>query len=125
MPHLHSHGNRQPDISLLLSIPAYSRSFIVYVSTYIRLCIMLDSYGELLYKRCLALTVNNKVDKATVNVAHCVIVEVCIIRRAGDTILAVLNRYEDMKVCAEDLVYMANENGGNDNISVICIDLED
>ena len=42
-----------------------------------------------------------------------------------DTILAVLNRYEDMKVCAEDLVYMANENGGNDNISVICIDLED
>ena len=42
-----------------------------------------------------------------------------------DTILSVLNRYEDMKVCAEDLVYMANENGGNDNISVICIDLED
>jgi protein phosphatase len=42
-----------------------------------------------------------------------------------DTILAVLNRYEDMKVCAEDLVYMANENGGNDNISVICVDLED
>ena len=42
-----------------------------------------------------------------------------------DTILAVLNRYDDMKVCAEDLVYMANENGGNDNISVICIDLED
>ena len=42
-----------------------------------------------------------------------------------DTILAVLNRYDDMKVCAEDLVYMANENGGNDNISVICVDLED
>jgi protein phosphatase len=42
-----------------------------------------------------------------------------------DTILSVLNRYDDMKVCAEDLVYMANENGGNDNISVICVDLED
>ena len=42
-----------------------------------------------------------------------------------DTILAVLNRYDDMQVCAEDLVYMANENGGNDNISVICVDLED
>ncbi len=42
-----------------------------------------------------------------------------------DTILSVLNRYHDMKVCAEDLVYMANENGGNDNISVICVDLED
>ena len=42
-----------------------------------------------------------------------------------DTILSVLNRYKDMKVCAEDLVYMANENGGNDNISVICVDLED
>ena len=42
-----------------------------------------------------------------------------------DTILSVLNRYDDMRVCAEDLVYMANENGGNDNISVICVDLED
>ena len=42
-----------------------------------------------------------------------------------ETILSTLNRYEDMTVCAEDLVYMANESGGNDNISVICIDLED
>ena len=42
-----------------------------------------------------------------------------------DTILSVLNRHDDMKACAEDLVYMANENGGNDNISVICVDLED
>ena len=42
-----------------------------------------------------------------------------------DTILATLTRYEDMSVCAEDLVAMANENGGNDNISVICVDLED
>ena len=42
-----------------------------------------------------------------------------------DTILATLNRYDDMTVCAEDLVAIANENGGNDNISVICVDLED
>jgi protein phosphatase len=42
-----------------------------------------------------------------------------------ESILATLNRYKDMKVCAEDLVLMANQNGGNDNISVICVDLED
>jgi protein phosphatase len=42
-----------------------------------------------------------------------------------EVILATLNRFEDMKVCAEDRVLMANENGGNDNISVICVDLED
>lgn len=41
-----------------------------------------------------------------------------------DTILATLVRYDDMKACASDLVLMANENGGNDNISVICVDLE-
>lgn len=29
----------------------------------------------------------------------------------------------DMDACAENLVNMANANGGNDNISVICIDL--
>ena len=28
-----------------------------------------------------------------------------------------------MTICAEDLVALANENGGNDNISVIIIDL--
>jgi protein phosphatase len=42
-----------------------------------------------------------------------------------DTILSTLTRFDDMTICAEDLVAMANENGGNDNISVICIDLED
>jgi len=41
-----------------------------------------------------------------------------------DTILATLNRFENMTVCAEDLVSLANESGGNDNISVICVDLE-
>ncbi|MCQ2562887.1 MAG: Stp1/IreP family PP2C-type Ser/Thr phosphatase [Mogibacterium sp.] len=42
-----------------------------------------------------------------------------------DTILATLNRAPDMTQCAEELVALANENGGNDNISVICVDLED
>ena len=42
-----------------------------------------------------------------------------------ELILQVLTRFDDMTICAEDLVAMANENGGNDNISVICIDLED
>ena len=28
-------------------------------------------------------------------------------------------RFDDMMICAEDLVSMANDNGGNDNISVI------
>ena len=41
-----------------------------------------------------------------------------------DTILATLVRSDDMKACASDLVMMANQSGGNDNISVICIDLE-
>lgn len=41
-----------------------------------------------------------------------------------DTILSTLVRSDDMKACASDLVLMANQNGGNDNISVICIDLE-
>ena len=41
-----------------------------------------------------------------------------------ETILLTLNRFDDMMICAEDLVSLANENGGNDNISVICIDLE-
>lgn len=34
-------------------------------------------------------------------------------------------RFDDMMICAEDLVGMANDNGGTDNISVICISLED
>ncbi len=41
-----------------------------------------------------------------------------------DTILSTLVRSDDMKACASELVLMANQNGGNDNISVICIDLE-
>ena len=32
-------------------------------------------------------------------------------------------RFNDMMICAEDLVGMANDNGGNDNISVICINM--
>jgi protein phosphatase len=42
-----------------------------------------------------------------------------------ETILATLTRFDDMTICAEDLIALANENGGNDNISVICVDLED
>ncbi len=34
-----------------------------------------------------------------------------------------LIRDDDMGACAEDLVRMANENGGSDNISVICIEV--
>ena len=40
-----------------------------------------------------------------------------------DDILYTVSRFDDMMYCAEDLVSMANDNGGNDNISVICIDL--
>ena len=40
-----------------------------------------------------------------------------------ETVLNCMSRYQDMKVCAEELVAMANENGGNDNISVICVNL--
>lgn len=42
-----------------------------------------------------------------------------------EKILSTLNRYENMQRCAEDLVGQANRNGGNDNISVICIKMED
>ena len=42
-----------------------------------------------------------------------------------ETMLKVLTASDDMERCAEKLVAMANENGGNDNISVICVDLED
>ncbi len=42
-----------------------------------------------------------------------------------ETMLKVLTATDDMARCAEKLVAMANENGGNDNISVICVDLED
>jgi protein phosphatase len=41
-----------------------------------------------------------------------------------ETILSTITRFDDMKICAEDLVALANENGGNDNISVICVALE-
>ena len=40
-----------------------------------------------------------------------------------ETILHSISRFSDMMICAEDLVSMANEHGGNDNISVICINL--
>ena len=40
-----------------------------------------------------------------------------------ETILYTITRFDDMMICAEDLVSMANDNGGNDNISVICVDL--
>ena len=42
-----------------------------------------------------------------------------------DTILATINRADDMMECAEELVILANDNGGNDHISVIVVDLED
>ena len=38
-------------------------------------------------------------------------------------ILSTISRFDDMKICAEDLVALANDGGGNDNISVICVDL--
>jgi protein phosphatase len=40
-----------------------------------------------------------------------------------ETILHTVGRFDDMMICAEDLVSTANDNGGNDNISVICINL--
>lgn len=39
------------------------------------------------------------------------------------TILQVLTKTEDMNECADLLVRMANENGGSDNISVICVEV--
>ena len=42
-----------------------------------------------------------------------------------ETLLRTLNAYDDMGKCVEKLVALANQNGGNDNISVICVDLED
>ena len=40
----------------------------------------------------------------------------------GD-IMAIMNEMDDMQDCAESLVNMANDNGGSDNISVICINM--
>lgn len=40
-------------------------------------------------------------------------------------ILSGITRFDDMMICVEDLVGMANDKGGSDNISVICISLED
>ena len=40
-----------------------------------------------------------------------------------ESILYTVERFQDMMICAEDLISIANENGGNDNISVICINL--
>lgn len=42
---------------------------------------------------------------------------------SDEDILHTVSRFDDMMICAEDLVSMANDNGGNDNISVICVDL--
>jgi len=42
-----------------------------------------------------------------------------------EMILSTVTRSDDMSECVKELVAMANENGGNDNISVICVDLED
>lgn len=36
-----------------------------------------------------------------------------------------LYRFDDMKICAENLIAIANQNGGNDNISVVCIKLSE
>lgn len=41
-----------------------------------------------------------------------------------EMICQIVNRFDDMTICAEDLIALANENGGNDNISVVCVDLE-
>lgn len=41
------------------------------------------------------------------------------------TVLYTMTRFDDMMICAEDLVSMANDNGGNDNISVICVNLSE
>ena len=40
------------------------------------------------------------------------------------TILSRITRFDDMMIVAEDLVGMANDHGGNDNISVVCISVE-
>ena len=40
-----------------------------------------------------------------------------------ETIFAAVSRFDDMRICAEDLVAIANEHGGNDNLSVICVEL--
>ena len=42
-----------------------------------------------------------------------------------ESILSTVTRSDDMTSCVRELVAMANDNGGNDNISVICVDLED
>ena len=41
-----------------------------------------------------------------------------------ESLLRTISGASDMKGCVERLVAMANENGGNDNISIICVDLE-
>jgi protein phosphatase len=40
-----------------------------------------------------------------------------------DSIRYTVRRFDDMMLCAEDLISLANENGGNDNISVVCVNL--
>ena len=41
------------------------------------------------------------------------------------TILAKMTRFDDMMIVAEDLVSLAIDNGGNDNISVVCFCVEE
>lgn len=41
-----------------------------------------------------------------------------------ETILHRMTRFDDMMICAEDLISVANDHGGNDNISVVCIKME-
>jgi len=40
-----------------------------------------------------------------------------------EIMLSRMLRYDDMMICAEDLVGIANDNGGSDNISIICINM--
>ena len=42
-----------------------------------------------------------------------------------ESILSTVIRSDEMTDCVRELIAMANDNGGNDNISVICVDLED
>lgn len=42
-----------------------------------------------------------------------------------NSILAKMTRFDDMMICAEDLISLANDRGGSDNISVICIRVEE
>jgi protein phosphatase len=38
-----------------------------------------------------------------------------------EDILKIVNKHDDMQICAKELIEVANNCGGNDNISTICI----